>query len=138
MAVMTAEADIDTDQFFKEISRGRQFLQETVKGGTVMLYLHDPDVLDIGRASDLFDQLKAGVDRRAVRETLIRLVCLSCIDGVNDRNVSAFLHAFPAAPIIVIEGLRLLKISDGQMREAGINPEGGLMETGSPEAESVG
>ena len=137
MAALTAEADFDTDQFFKEISRGRQFLQETVKGGTVMLYLHDPDALDIGRASDLFDQLKAGADRYAVRETLIRLVCLSCIDGVNDRNVSAFLHAFPAAPIIVIEGLRLLKVSEDQMREAGINPEGGLMEPAVQEAEFV-
>lgn len=135
MAAMTAEADLDTQKFFEKINRGRQFVQRTLEGETVMLHLHDPDALDIGRASDLFDQLKAGVDRLAVRETLIRLVCLSCIDGVNDRNVSAFLHELPAAPLIVVEGLRLLKISDGQMRKVGINPEGGLMEPRSLEAE---
>ena len=135
MAALTAEADLETEKFFEKISRGRQFLQKTLEGETVLLHLHDPDALDIGRASDLFDHLRAGVDRLAVRDTLIRLVCLSCIDGVNDRNVSAFLHSFPAAPEIVVEGLRLLKISEDQMREAGINPEGGLMEPAVQEAE---
>ena len=138
MKIEDEQMAMATDEFFARINRGRQFGQITLQGETILLHLHDPDPLDIGRAGDLFDQLKAGVDRIYVRDTLIRLVCLACIDGVNDRNVSAFLHSLPLAPLIVIEGLRLLKVSDDQMRKAGINPKGGLMEDAAQECGAGG
>lgn len=131
MAAMTAEAQNYTDEFFAEISKGRKFSEKTTDGREVLLHLYDPDVLDIGRAANLFDHLKAGVDKDTVRETLVRLVCLSCIHGVDDHNVSAFVHAFPPVPKIVVEGLRLLEVNDEQMRKVGINPEGGLMNPAS-------
>lgn len=127
MAAMTAEAQDYTDEFFAEISKGRKFSVKTKDGRDVLLHLHDPDALDIGRAANLFDHLKAGVDKDTVRETLVRLVCLSCIHGVDDHNVSAFVHAFPPVPKIIVEGLRLLEVNDDQMRDVGINPEGGLI-----------
>ena len=127
MTTMTPETKDRTDEFFAEISKGRKFPETTKDGRKVTLHLHDPDTLDIGRAANLFDHLKAGVDKDSVRETLVRLVCLSCIHGVDDHNVSAFVHAFPPVPKIVVEGLRLLEVNDEQMREVGINPEGGLM-----------
>ena len=132
MAAMTAEAQDYTDEFFAEISKGRKFSEKTTDGRDVLLHLYDPDVLDIGRAASLFDHLKAGVDKDTVRETLIRLVCLSCIHGVDDHNVSAFMHAFPPVPKIVVEGLRLLRVDEDQMRNVGIDPEGGLMNPASP------
>lgn len=132
MAAMTAEAQDYTDEFFAEISKGRKFSETTKEGREVVLHLHDPDVINIGRATNLFDQLEAGVPVGTVLTRLIRLVCISCIHGVDQHNVSAFVHAFPPVPKIVVEGLRLLRVDEDQMRKVGIDPKGGLMNPASP------
>lgn len=132
MTAMTAEAKDLTDEFFDEIRKGQRFRETTKDKREVVLHLHDPDILDIDRASDLFDHLNAGADKEDVLETLIRLVCLSCIHDVDEHNVLAFIRAFPPVPKIMIEGLRLLEVSDEQMQAVGINPEGGLMSSVSP------
>ena len=128
MTTMTPKTKDRTDEFFAEISKGRKFSETTKDGRNVTLHLHDPDALDIGRATNLFDQLEASVAVETVLTRLIRLVCISCIHGVDQHNVYAFVHAFAPVPIIVVEGLRLLRIDEDQMRKVGINPKGGLME----------
>ena len=102
MTAMATETTDYTDEFFAEINKGRKFSEKTKDGRKVTLHLHDPNVLDIGRATSLFDHLKAGVDKDSVRKTLVRRVCLSCIHGVDDHNVSAFMHSFPPVPKNVV------------------------------------
>lgn len=124
MATMAAEALIDANDFFKELNKGKRFIETTLDGRKINLRIHSPHVENILRASDLFDALDAGLDNEdTVRRRLMRLACRSCIDGVNGENVAAFLDAFPPMPRVVVACLRLLRVKDSDMRRVGIDPD---------------
>lgn len=129
MADISAEATIGAEEFFAELNRGQKFVETTLDGRRVDIRLRTPHIENVLRASDLFDALDAGLDDvQTIQERLIRLACRSCVNGVEGDNVAAFLNAFPPAPKIVIEALRLLRVEEDGMRRVGINPEGGLTE----------
>ena len=124
MAAVTAEAQVDTEEFFAELNKGQRFVETMIDGRTVELYLHTPHIEDVLRASDLFDALNADLeDKETIRGRLMRLACRSCIRGVDGENVVAFLSVFPPIPSVVIACLKLLRVEDDDMRRVGIDPD---------------
>ena len=100
MAAVTAEAQVNTDEFFAELNKGQRFIETMLDGRTVELYLQTPHIENVLRASDLFDALDADLeDKETIRG---RLMSRSCIHGVNGENVVAFLSVFPPIPRVVI------------------------------------
>lgn len=131
MAAVTAEAQVDTDEFFAELNKGQRFVETMLDGRTVELYLQTPHIEDVLRASDLLDALDAELeDKETIRGRLMRLACRSCIRGVNGENVVAFLSVFSPIPRVVIACLKLLRVEDDDMRRVGIDPDIKIAESG--------
>ena len=100
---------MDTKQFFEELSKGRTILETTIDGRTVELTLTPPSAKASSYANFLVGRLSYR-NTPSILNKMIRHACCSCIDGVNDGNVVAFLSRFPPMPRVVIESLDILGI----------------------------
>ena len=114
------------EKFLRDISYGREFADKLLDGTPVNIILDGPHAPSASRAAALLDDIitKKDLEASAVESIgkLVRLSCVSCIRGVTDENVMAFLRRFPPNPPIVKECLRQLCITDEQMKRIGIEP----------------
>lgn len=117
------------ENFLREIvdERERKFEDKLLDGSSINIILAAPHAADASRAAALVDDifnLKKSNSASTVESfgKLVRLACVSCIKGVTYDNVMLFLDKFPPNPPFVEECLRLLGITEDQMRRIGIKP----------------
>lgn len=119
----SAENVTDTKEFFARLNGGRTYHEKTADGGAVELTLRSPSVESVDLASEIVGSLdypRLGVSENDMRKKLVRLACVSCIEGVTDENVMAFLDEIGEESLVVRKCLRLLGVDDNDMGRIGM------------------
>lgn len=119
----SAENVTDTEEFFARLNGGRTYSEKTTDGVAVELTLRSPRVESVELASEIIGSLdypQLGVSENDVRKKLVRLACVSCIDGVTDENVMAFLDEIDQESPVVRKCLKLLGVDDDDMGRVGM------------------
>ena len=119
----SAENVTDTKEFFARFNGGRKYCEKTTDGKSVELTVLSPSVENVELASEIIGSLdypRLGVSENDARKKLVRLACTSCIEGVTDENVMAFLDEIDESSPVIRRCLKLLGIDDHDMGRIGI------------------
>ena len=119
----SAENVTDTKEFFDRLNEGRKFREKTTDGKSVEFTLRSPRVESVELASEIVGSLdypQLGVSESDARKKLVRLACVSCIEGVTDENIMAFLDEIDEESPVVRKCLGLLGVDDDDMGRIGM------------------
>ena len=115
----SAEHATDTKEFFAELNTGRKFRETTISGKSVDLVVVSPSVKSVDLASEIVGSLDyppLGVSQNELRKKLVRLACVSCIDGITEDNVMAFLYEIDESSEVIRRCLKLLGLDHDDLK----------------------
>ena len=118
----SAEVVVETQKFFIRLNEGRRLHAETVDGGR----LNSSSGVRASRIrsgrlrSSGVGLPPAGVSVKDVRRKLMRLACVSCVDGVTDENVMAFLDEVGPSSPLALKCLKILRVDEADAERVGM------------------